>query len=123
MNKWDVVLLSYPFTDLQASKVRPAAVISPDSYHQTGQDALFILITSNVERRWAHDLIVDTSHPEFAQTGLRRESAIRVSKIVTLSKTLVIKTIGSLGPRLSLDVEKELRLFLELPPYQPSLGS
>jgi mRNA interferase MazF len=123
MNKWDVVLLKFPFTDLQTTKVRPAIVISPNSFHQGGQDALFILITSNTDRQSKHDIIVESSHPEFAQSGLRKESAIRTPKIMVLSKSLLVKTIGSLGPQLSLLVEKELRLFLELPPYQPPLGS
>ena len=39
MNKWDVVLLSFPFTDLSATKVRPAVVISPDTYNQTSQES------------------------------------------------------------------------------------
>ena len=122
MNKWDVVLLSFPFTDLQATKVRPAIVISPNAFHQSGQDALFMLITSNTDRQSLHDIIVSTSHQEFAKTGLRKESAIRVSKIMTLSKSLVVKTIGSLGVQLSLNVETQLRLFLQLPPYQPPLA-
>ena len=122
MNKWDVVLLSFPFTDLQATKVRPAIVISPNSFHQSGQDALFMLITSNTDRQSPHDIFVSISHQEFGQTGLRKESAIRVGKIMTLSKSLVVKTIGSVGAQLSLNVETQLRLFLQLPPYQPPLA-
>lgn len=122
MNKWDIVLISYPFTDLQTKKVRPAIVISPNSYHQIGQDALFMFITSNTERQSPHDIFVSDTHQEFAKTGLRKESAIRVSKIMTLSKSLVKKTIGAVGAQLSLNVEAQLRLFLQLPPYQPLLS-
>ena len=123
MNKWDLVLISFPFTDLQAKKVRPSIVISPNSYHQGGQDALFMLITSNTERRAEYDIIIPFSHQEFVQTGLKKESCIRVSKIVTLNKSLVVHKLGSLGAQLSLNVETQLRLFLELPPYQPTLTS
>jgi mRNA interferase MazF len=123
MNKWDVVLISFPFTDLTATKVRPAIVISPNSYHQNGQDGLFMLITSNTERRATHDIIISDTHPEYAQTGLKKESCVRVSKIVTLNKSLVVHKLGSLGARLSLLVEAQLRFFLELPPHQPPLTS
>jgi mRNA interferase MazF len=58
MNKWDVVVLSYPFSDLSAAKVRPALVISSDSYNQNSQDAVFILITSNISRRGPFDVVV-----------------------------------------------------------------
>lgn len=121
MNKWDVVLISFPFTDLQATKVRPAIVISPNSFNQNGQDALFMLITSNTERQSEYDILVLESHDEFPQSGLRKDSCIRVSKIVILSKKLIAHRLGSLGPKLSLAVECKLRTFLQLPPYQPPL--
>jgi mRNA interferase MazF len=104
MKKWDIVLISFPFTDLQTTKVRPAIVISPDAFHNGGEDALFMLITSNTERRAAHDILVSLSHAEYAQTGLIKESCIRVCKIVTLKKTLIAHQLGSLGPQLSLEV-------------------
>lgn len=123
MNKWDVVLLSYPFTDLQAVKVRPAVVISPNSFNAAGQDGMFILITSNLERLASYDVLIRSSHPEYPMTGLRKDSVIRTSKIMTLSKSLVSRTIGNLGSQLSLEVEGKLKVFFELSPYQPPLSS
>ena len=98
--KWDIVLLSYPFTNLSAVKVRPAVVISPDSENNVLEDSVFLLITSNVERLSEFDLIVDTAHPEFTATGLLNRSAIRVNKVWTLHNTLVRRTLGKLGPKL-----------------------
>src|SRR5580765_7475218 len=113
VNKWDVVLLSFPFTDLSATKVRPAVVISPDGYHPSSQDVVVILITTNTARRSAFDLLLQKTHPEFLQTGLRYDSAIRIDKIFTLNKSLVVASLGRFGPRLKADVEKQLRLFLQ----------
>jgi mRNA interferase MazF len=121
MNKWDIVLLTYPFTDLTATKVRPAVVVSQTSYNQASQDAVFILITTNVTRSSAFDIVVSQSHPEFHQTGLRHESAIRIDKIFTLNKKLAAKTLGRLEKQLQKEVEKQLRLFLELPGEQLAL--
>ena len=121
MNKWDVVVLSYPFTDLSATKVRPALIISPDSYNRTSQDAVFVLITTNTSRRGPFDFILQTSHPEFVSTGLRFDSAVRIDKIFTLSNKLAIRTIGRFGPQLTKEIEKQLRLFLELPGEQLTL--
>ncbi len=123
MKKWDVVLLKFPFTDLQSSKVRPAIVISPNSYHQTGQDGVFILVTSNTDRRSPYDVIVAQDHEEFVCAGFKKESAIRADKIMVLNKNTVTKTIGKIGPKLSLEIEAKLREFLQLPPYQPPLAS
>ena len=114
MNKWDVVLLSYPFTDLTSVKVRPAVVVSPTLQNQIGEDATFVLITSNVLRYSPFDLIVQSNDPEFSKTGLLKDSTIRVNKVMTLNKRMVIKTIGKLDRNLISAVEKCLRDFFEL---------
>lgn len=121
MNKWDVVVLSYPFTDLSATKVRPALVVSPNVYNKQSQDLTFILVTTNTLRRGIFDILVPRSHPEFLLTGLRYESAVRVDKIFTLSKHLVATSIGHFGSQLKAEVEKQLRLFLELSDEQLAL--
>ena len=109
--KWDVVLLSYPFTDLSAIKVRPAVVISPDSENGVLEDAVFLLITSNTARLSPFDLVVDIIHPEFAATGLLNRSAIRVNKVWTLRNTLVRRTIGRLEPQLQHEILNLLASF------------
>lgn len=121
MNKWDVVLLSFPFTDLSTTKVRPAVVVSPDSYNSTSQDVVVVLITTNTARRSPFDLLLQKSHPEFLQTGLRYDSAIRTDKIFTLNRRLAVASIGRFGPQLKTDVEKQLRLFFQLPGEQLTL--
>ena len=121
MNKWDVVLLSFPFTDLSATKVRPAVVVSPDNYNQTSQDVVVVLVTMNTSRRGAFDLLLEKSHPEFLQTGLRYDSAIRIDKVFTLNRRLIVKALGRFGPQLKGAVEKQLRLFLQLPGEQLAL--
>ena len=112
--KWDVVLLTYPFSDLSATKVRPAVVVSPDSENGVLEDGVFILITSNTSRHSPHDLVIDSAHPEFAVTGLLKESAIRVNKVWTLSGKLVARKLGQLGPSLRRDLSHRLASFFEV---------
>src|SRR5438045_2758098 len=101
MKTWDVVLLRFPFGDGgMGTKTRPALVVSKNAYHDAGQDGLFILMTSNVERHAEHDIVIDQKHPEFRQTGLLKDTAIRVDKISNLSKSLVGRRLGSVGPTL-----------------------
>ena len=113
MKKWDIVILRYPFTDLTATKARPALVISPDS-QSTGDDAVFIAITGNTAASGPHDLIVRTSDPEYLASGLLSDSAIKVNKIFTLHKSLAAKKIGVLGPVLQSKVKTQLIQFFEL---------
>lgn len=113
--KWDVVLLTYPFSDLSASKVRPAIVVSPDSENRILDDGVFLLITSNTSRLSPFDLLVETSHPEFANTGLLKNSAIRVNKVWTLRSILVRRVLGKLGPQLRGDALSRLACYFEIP--------
>jgi mRNA interferase MazF len=118
MNKWDVVLIRYPFTDLSQAKARPALAIFANA---SGEDAIFIALTSNTDRGGAHDILIRDDDPEFPPTGLRETSAIKVDKIFTLKKTLVARHMGRLGPAHQGKVEQQLRTLLQLPPYQPAL--
>jgi hypothetical protein len=75
----------------------------------------------NTSRRGAFDLLLEKSHPEFLQTGLRYDSAIRIDKVFTLNRRLIVKALGRFGPQLKGAVEKQLRLFLQLPGEQLAL--
>lgn len=44
----DVLLVPFPFSDLSATKVRPAVVISGSQYHSTQPDILLAAITSKL---------------------------------------------------------------------------
>jgi len=47
-NFGDVVLVAFPFTNLQATKQRPAVVISSTDYQQNRPDIIVMAITSQV---------------------------------------------------------------------------
>jgi mRNA interferase MazF len=113
VKKWDIVILRYPFTDLTATKARPALVISPDS-SSAGDDAVFIAITGNTAGNGPHDVIFESSDPEYSTSGLLSDSAIKVDKIFTLHKSLAAKKIGVLGPLMQSKVKTRLIQFFEL---------
>jgi mRNA-degrading endonuclease toxin of MazEF toxin-antitoxin module len=46
MNRGDIVLITFPFSDLSSTKVRPVLVLSPKEPDQ--QDFIVTLITSNI---------------------------------------------------------------------------
>ena len=114
MNTWDVLILRFPFNDGTGAKARPAVLISKDDYHQRGQDGLFVLVTGNTEREAQYDLIIPSTHPEYAATGLIKPSAVRVDKIMNLQHSMVCRRLGSLGPILQAAVKTKLRAFLDL---------
>jgi mRNA interferase MazF len=116
VKKWDVVILRYPFTDLTATKARPALVVSPTSQCQgRGDDAIFIAISSNITDIGTFDVLLSNADPQFISTGLLFDSIIKVDKIFTLHKSLVGKTIGTLGPGFQIRVNTLLAAYFEIP--------
>ena len=122
MKKWDVVLLSYPFTDLSGVKVRPAVVVSPSSDNASSQDGVFLLVTSNTTRMSVYDVIVDSGHPEYPGTGFKVSSAVRINKIITLHQRLVKRTLGVIGPQLQAEISENLRRYFQLSEEPVSRG-
>ena len=62
-------------------KKRPCVIVSPERYNKHGTDVLVVPITSNLSRTDPEDILVDTSHPAYAQMGLSTASVIRCGKI------------------------------------------
>jgi mRNA interferase MazF len=91
----DVVLVPFPFTDLSATKQRPALVISSDVFNSTHDDVVVTAITSQVPATSAPDEF-PLSKPDLISCGLPKPSIVKLSKIVTLHQQLIIKCIGAL---------------------------
>ena len=75
MTKGKIFLLPFPFDDLSATKVRPAACLT----NPIGSRRHIVLayITSRIPTNLLEtDIVLDTIHPDFAATGLRQSSTI-----------------------------------------------
>jgi len=95
LKKGDIVLVPFPFTDLSQTKLRPAVVLWVDPQ---GQDTTLCFISSqNLDRTTDDELILVMDDPEFAQTGLKVASKIRVTRIVTLDRQLLQRRLDQLG--------------------------
>jgi hypothetical protein len=69
LQRYDIVLVVFPFTDGPAAKPRPALVIATSERHG---DVLLAFISSNVSGPACGDeLDIPANHPDFASTGLK----------------------------------------------------
>ena len=86
----DIILISFPFSDLTGSKVRPALVISQDDYNGSHLDVVVVALTSNVSLSQYKILVISQ---DLESGRLPVDSAIRVDKpfSVLRSKTLKIQ--------------------------------
>lgn len=115
MNRGDIVLVSFPFTDLTTTKVRPAVVISNDSINTNEEDIILVFISSAVPLQIKNtDFVIKESERYFQGTGLKGESVFRMAKIVTLSRRLVRRKIGEVSGQTKTELDKRLRRALAL---------
>jgi mRNA interferase MazF len=105
--KYDIVLVSFPFTDLRSLKKRPALIISPD-YYNSGQDIIVSFITSKLDVK---EKPGDFKIKNWKESNLPKPSMIRM-KFATISKSIVDKKIGKLGRNDINDFRKILISFL-----------
>ena len=102
----DIVLVPFPFTDLSATKRRPAVVLCTDPARV---DFVLAFISSQqIARPGVGEVALLPTHPEFPLTGLSVPSKIRTTKLVTLSGALLRRWLGRLGPLLTGDLDRAL---------------
>lgn len=84
MTRGKIVLVPFPFDDLSATKVRPAVCLTnPIGPHH---HVILAFITSRIPADLADtDLVLDVSQPDFASTGLRVTSALRLHRLMTVT--------------------------------------
>lgn len=93
----DIVLLSFPFSDLSASKVRPVIVISNDGYNRDSEDFIAVPLTSNLREREYSILVTQKD----LETGkLIVDSRARTDRVFSVSKNLVRMNIGKVKPNI-----------------------
>ena len=97
----DVVLISFPFSDLRTSKVRPAVVLSKDSYNRRSKDFIAVPLTSNLKVRGYTTLI---TNKELESGRLVVDSKAKVDRVFSVSQSLVRMTVG----RVKIDTHQKL---------------
>ncbi|MBX2984899.1 MAG: type II toxin-antitoxin system PemK/MazF family toxin [Bacteroidia bacterium] len=105
MDKGDIVLINFPFTDLSGTKLRPAVVLVA-----TSLDLTVCFVTTRTDRQEGTDVLVAPS----AANGLKKQSLIRTSKIATLDITLAKGLLGKLAQKELSSLNNNLKLLLQL---------
>lgn len=88
----DVVLVRFPFSDLQGYKLRPALVLAKTAH----ADFVLCQITS---RPFADDMAVEITSDDFERESLNRTSYVRVAKLFTANDSIITRQVGQLKPQ------------------------
>jgi len=89
MNKFDIVLINFPFTDLTSSKIRPGLIIKT----LEGENLILCQITTKRRNISKYEVKLDENSCE---GDIRFNSNIYIDMIFTLHKTLIINKLGSI---------------------------
>jgi mRNA interferase MazF len=111
MIRGKVVLLPFPFDDLSATKVRPAICLTePIGLHR---HVVVAFITSQIPAPLLDsDLVLDEKSSNFATTGLRVSSVLRLHRLMTIAAGVIQRELGELPPAVLAEVDAKLkRLF------------
>jgi len=101
--KGKIVLIPFPFTDLTSTKLRPALVL-----YEGEKDVVVAFISSRITKTRPIDILINENHSEFKQTGLKLASSVKLDKIATLSKELILGEIGEVGPKLKKEINEKI---------------
>ncbi|TWA67287.1 mRNA interferase MazF [Azospirillum brasilense] len=91
-DRWSVVVLPFPFTDLGTAKRRPALVLSSADFQQAHGHILCGMVTSAAHSAWPSDVDLIA----YAEAGLKKPCKFRC-KLFTLQDDLVLYGLGTLA--------------------------
>ena len=92
----ELVLLPYPFSDQGGSKVRPAIIVSNNNFNKRCEDCVMVPLTTVIKDE-PFSLIVTQDNLESGK--LLKQSRIRIDKIFTIKKNLIIMKIGKVNDK------------------------
>lgn len=105
LNKGNIVLVPFPFTDLTGSKLRPALVL-----HSYLDDVIVAFISSSARIISDYDILIRKSK----KNGLKVDSVLKLNKVITLDKKLIVGKIGDLEKDILKQVNETLLKMFEI---------
>ncbi|MDO5665091.1 MAG: type II toxin-antitoxin system PemK/MazF family toxin [Bacteroidia bacterium] len=105
MKKGDIVLVSFPFTDFSGDKIRPALVLSVSSL-----DVIIAFISTQLHRKGKNDIALTPA----LSNRLKKDSIVRLSKLATVDKKIVLGLLGVLSEEKLKEVDDNLMKLFQL---------
>jgi len=90
-NQGDILIVPFPFSDLSTIRQRPVLVLSNLTYNKNSEDIVTCGITSNIKDS-NYSVLIDNTN--LSEGNIPFKSRIKVDKLFTLHKNIVIKKIG-----------------------------
>lgn len=112
MKLGDIVLIRFPQTDLLIGKLRPALVvaIAPGRH----ADLLLALISLRTYQAVPQfDEIIDPSDSDYAVTGLKVRSVVRLARLASVETSVINARLGNISSKRLRQIKKRLTDWLQ----------
>ena len=113
MNRGDVVLVDWPYSNRTGSKLRPAVVVQADFLNGLLDDTVLVQITSKAHGIPGTEVTLDPAVE--AASGLLHVSYAFCPNLLTADPALIDQTIGRLSDAAMLEIDRCLKATLGLP--------
>jgi mRNA interferase MazF len=100
----EILIVPFPFSNLEGIKQRPVLVISNSKYNKNSEDIITCGITSNLKDS---DCSVLIDNENLLKGKIPIASKIKVDKLFTLNKSIIIKKIARINDDSLKKVKKE----------------
>ncbi|MFW6285728.1 MAG: type II toxin-antitoxin system PemK/MazF family toxin [Nanoarchaeota archaeon] len=105
----EIILISFPFSNKENSKVRPALVISNNKFNNYSKDCLVVPMTT-ILKHVKYSFTINQS--DLVLGKLIKKSRIRIDKITPIEKKMIKMKIGIVNNKVLEKVKKELKLII-----------
>ena len=101
-----IVLTPFPYSDLSGAKLRPVLMLRQASRFD---DWLVCMVSSQVQQAEANlDEILTSSDADFANSGLKISSVLRLSRLAVLDGSLLLGSICAISEERLANVRQRL---------------
>ncbi len=116
VQRGDIVLVDFPYSNHIESKIRPALVVQSDVWNQRLDTTILASITSSRHRRVgaSTQYFIATATTEGQQSGLRLDSIVQCENLITHEQKLILRVIGSLSDSVMPRIDECLKATLSI---------
>jgi len=103
-----IVLVRFPFTNFEQAKLRPALIVSSNTFNR-GDDLILAAISS---QKSVHAFASDIEQKDLMKGILHKKSYIKCGYLLSVEKKLILRVVGILSSKKLKDVRKKILTIL-----------
>lgn len=101
----EIILLPYPFSNLEGVKVRPAIIVSNDFLNKKSDDCIMVPLTTIIKDE-PYSIVINQQ--DLNSGKLLKPSRVRADKIFAVEKNLITMKIGIINEKTFEKIKSEI---------------